>query len=246
MKQAPNPAFVDIHTHILPGVDDGAEAMPAALELIRMAWEDGTRGIFLTPHYRGRYRKNTPDWLRETFQMLCEMVGERYPDMRLYLGSEISYQTDAPEKLAHGQILSMNDSQYGLLEFKTTSFRSQITTGISAMLDYGITPIIAHAERYEIFRKSPDLADEVLDMGALIQLNADSIMGTQGFEVKRYCHQLLRSGKVHFVASDAHDVRTRPPQLWACWQRISKKYGVEYANALFSGNAQAVINNEYL
>lgn len=235
--------FADLHTHILPGADDGAATVQDAWELVRLAHANGTRTLFLTPHYRGVYRKNTPAALRETFSVFSQIIREEFPDMRLYLGSEVHYESAAPEKLAEGRILSLNGSDYVLLEFSSASLRSQIITGVSETLRHGFTPIIAHAERYRAFLDDGALIDEVLDMGALIQLNADSVMGNLGFRVKRFCHRLLKAGKVHFIASDAHDAKRRPPLLRNCYLSIHKKYGEQYAAELFFDNVEAIIEN---
>ena len=235
--------FIDIHTHILPGVDDGAQTVEDALAMLQGAWDKGTRALLLTPHYRSRYKKNTPQQLREQYEKLCAVVQEKMPGLRLYLGQEVAYEVEAPEALADGKILSMNGSHYVLLEFRPEVLRSRVISGVSETILCGFTPIIAHAERYEIFRKDKNLLDEVLEMGALIQLNADSVMGKQGFSVKRCCHRMLKQQKAHFVASDAHDITDRPASLQACFLRVYKKYGKEYAQQLFYENAAAVIDS---
>jgi len=236
--------FVDIHTHILPGVDDGAESMQQACELVRMAREDGTKVLFLTPHYRGDYEGYSPDRLREVFSQLQERVAEEMPDIQLYLGTEIRFDSNVPEKLEQGEILSMNGSRFVLLEFSRRALRSQIIMGVTELSCYGYTPIIAHVERCDTFRTFPALADEVRNMGAWIQINADSILGAHGFAVKRFAHKLLKSGKVHVVATDAHDSNKRPPMLRKCFLRVSRKYGKTYAMQLFCSNALEVIANE--
>lgn len=238
--------FTDIHTHILPCVDDGAQDYSQARELVQMAWEDGTRNIILTPHYRGAYRKNSAAYLRAVFNEFSKLIHREFPDMNLYLGSEIYYQSEVPDRLAARRILSLADSQYVLLEFRTGSLRSHVITGVSETIRCGFAPIIAHAERYEIFRKDSTLTDEVLEMGALIQLNADSVMGEHGFGVKRFCRKLLKAQQAHFIASDAHDSEERPPLLLDCYLHICKKYGEEYAAQLFCENAQAVIENRII
>ena len=235
--------FTDIHTHILPGVDDGAQGMPEALRLLRMAWDNGTRTVILTPHYRGKYKENTPAWLQENLLLLKGMAGIEFPDMRLYLGNEIAYEADAPEALFTKRVLTLNGSRYALLEFRTNSLRSQITAGVSETVRNGFVPIVAHVERYDVSRKDLTLTEELLEMGALLQLNADSILGTNGYGVKRFCHKLLKERAVQFVASDAHDSKHRPPLLRECFLHVRKKYGMDYAEALFYGNAQAVIEN---
>lgn len=236
--------FTDIHTHILPEVDDGAKNSTEALRLLRLAWDNGTRTLFLTPHYRGKYKKNTPEILRQAFNRLQEMADAELPGMRLYLGQEISYENDAPEAMHSGKVLTIHGSRYALLEFCTNSLRSQLITGVSETVRCGFVPIVAHIERYDISRTDPTLADELLHMGALLQLNADSVLGENGFSVKRFCHRLLAEQKVHFIASDAHDVAHRPPLLRQCFLAIHKKYGKEYAARLFYENAQAVIENQ--
>lgn len=238
--------FADIHTHILPGVDDGAKDMPEALDLVRMAWEDGTRTLVLTPHYRGVYKENTPAYLREIFGMFCQMIEEACPGMKLYLGNEIYYETEAPDRLAEGKILPLCDSQYALLEFSGKSTRSQVLAGVSETIRCGFIPIIAHAERYDVFLTNRTLPEDVLDMGALIQLNADSVMGGNGSRVKRFCHNLLKTQSVHFIASDAHSPTRRPPLLRECFLRVSRKYGEEYAARVFCDHAQAVIENRVI
>lgn len=236
--------FTDLHTHILPGVDDGAVDLPSALALLKMARENGTRAIVLTPHYRGKYRQNTPQQLQEVFTQLCQAAGQAFPDVQLYLGQEIAYESEAPEKMTAGEILSLNHSRYVLLEFQPNAFRSYIISGISETLRHGFIPIIAHVERCEAFRKNPALVDEALEMGALAQLNADSIMGRGGFRIKWFCHRLLKAQKAHFVASDAHDGVGRPPLLRECFLKVHKKYGAEYARRLFLENAWEILQNK--
>jgi len=235
--------FTDIHTHLLPGADDGAKDLQDALALIKMAWENGTRTVILTPHFRGIYKKNTPEMLQQMFEAFLQAVRAEYPGMKLHLGSEIHYQSEAPEWLREGKILPMCGSEYALLEFSNKTLRSRVVSAVLNTLHLGYTPIIAHAERYEVFRKDESLLDEVLDLGALIQLNADSVMGKHGFGVKRFCHRLLKTEQAHFIASDAHDAAHRPPLLRECYLKVNKKYGGEYAARVFYENAQAVIEN---
>ncbi len=232
--------FIDIHTHILPGVDDGAADMEEACRLVRMAQQDGTKALFLTPHYRGDYKNYCADRLREIFLQLQEQVAREMPDMQLYLGTEIRYDSDTPEKMLQGRILPMADSEFALLEFSTQAMKSQILMAVMEMVRYGFTPIVAHAERCETFCTNPALVDEVRHLGAYIQINADSIMGAHGFAVKRFARKLLKERKADFVATDAHDGRKRPPLLNKCYLRVCKLCGEEYAAQVFWENAHII------
>ncbi len=235
--------FIDIHTHILPGVDDGAQDMSEALRMLRTAWKNGTKAVFLTPHYRGIYKQSTPDMLKENFSWLQEMAISEFPEMQLYLGQEISYENDAPEIIYQNKVLRLNNSHYALLEFGANTLRSQMMNGVTKTIYNGFVPIIAHIERCSIVRKDLDFLNELLDAGALLQLNADSILGKNGFGIKRFCHNVLENRRAHFVASDAHDVKHRPPVLQECFLKVCKKYGVQYAASLFWDNPLAVIEN---
>lgn len=243
MTRAFSEGCADIHTHILPATDDGARDLKEALELVRMAYEDGTRTLFLTPHYRGRWRANTPEALQQRFARLQAATAARYPDMKLYLGNEIHWETEVPELLAEGRVLALGGGDYCLLEFRSAALRTQVIGGVSQCIRSGYIPIIAHAERYEIFHRDRSLTEEVLALGALIQLNADSVLGKNGWGVRHFCHRLLKKQQVQFIASDAHDPRERPPLLGQCRDMIGRKYGSEYAWVLFVGNPGAIIEN---
>ena len=236
--------FVDIHTHVLPGVDDGAKDFAQGLALLRQAYDNGTRTMVFTPHYRGKYRANTPEMLKERFEEFCGAAALELPEMKLYLGQEVYYDTGTPEALAEGRALPLNDTGYAMLEFSPKSTPEDIQKGIDAFLYYGYHPVIAHVERYTHFRRAEVLVEYALARGALLQLNADSVLGKNGLAVKQFCHKLLKSGRVSFIASDAHDTAKRPPLLRECFLYVHKKYGKEYALRLFYENPVAMLENQ--
>ena len=236
--------FVDIHTHILPGLDDGAQNMEQAMELLRMAWEDGTGTVVLTPHYRGHYRKNTPQQLQEAFEHLRERAAKELPELMLYLGNEAGMELELGEKLEQGRVLSLNGGHYVLLEFHNSVTQRRVVEGVLELLSCGFTPIIAHAERYDAFCQDRQLAAEVIRLGALIQINAGSFFGESGWTSKHCCKRLLRRGEVHFVASDAHDIKHRTPILSECYRKICRKYGADYGAELFWHNAGEILREK--
>lgn len=236
--------FVDIHTHILPGVDDGAQDLSQSLALLKSAYSQGTGALILTPHYRGRYQKNVSSRLNRVFRELLEAAQKECPGLQLYLGCEVGYELDVSEKIASGKVLTLNGTQYVLLEFQKGTFHTRILDGVLEVLNFGYIPIIAHAERYDAFREHPQLAEEVTRLGALLQLNADSILGKCGFRISRYCHKLLKKRLAHFVATDAHELKSRKPDLKLCYEKLQKKYGKEYADALFIHNGRTVLEGK--
>ena len=235
--------FVDIHTHILPGVDDGVPDMSAAIALLQAAWDRGTGAVVLTPHYRGRFRDNVRSKLEPVYQQLVREAQKACPGMELYLGCEVGYELDISEKLEEGAVLSINGTRYVLLEFRDNAFRSEILEGTLELLNFGYVPILAHVERYEAFYRDRSLARELVELGALLQVNADSITGQMGFGTKRFCHRLIRSRLVHFVGSDAHNANVRPPELKLCFEKLKRRYGQPYARLLLGGNARRVLSD---
>ena len=234
--------FVDLHTHILPGVDDGAKDMDTAIEMLRMAWDNGTGTVVLTPHYRGRYKKTTPREMRAVFEELSNRAAKEVPDMKLILGHEAGNEHELWDKLLCERVLTLGGTRYVLLEFEEHCYRSNVLSSVLSLVNSGFLPVIAHVERYEIFRKTPSLAAEVVSMGAMLQVNAGSILGKHGLGVSLYCRKLLRKGLVSFVASDAHDPKDRTPALRACYDRVRTLRGEAVAQAVFAENAQRILS----
>lgn len=238
--------FIDIHTHILPAVDDGASSFEEAVTMLKQAYADGTKAVILTPHYRGRYRENTAAALKERLWQFSEAVKPILPEIELYIGSEIHYQAEAPQMVNDGEILSMCDSQYVLLELHSAATRSQALNAVSEFIRHGYVPILAHIDRFDVFLEDYDLLNELLEMGALFQLNVDAVMGKRGFKVKRFCHKVLKTEGVHFIASDTHDPKNRKPLLSDCFLYVQKRYGKHYAEKLFCENPLAVIEDRVI
>lgn len=236
--------FVDLHTHILPGVDDGAKDTTQAMEMLRTAWAHGTGTVVLTPHYLGTPGRFPPETLRQRFEALRRQAERELPGMRLYLGHEAANEFDLWEKLISGQVLTLAGSRYVLLEFDERVYESRVLSGVLDLINSGFVPIIAHVERYATFYHHPELAAEVVSVGAMLQINAGSLLGQSGRSAQRFVRRLLRRGLVSFVASDAHDACHRPPVLDTCYARVRRRYGGAYADMLFFENAQQILREK--
>ena len=201
----------DIHCHILPGVDDGSRNMEMSLDMLQIAYDEGTRNIVLTPHYMVGRNHYEPADLDRRFEELKKEAGERFPDISLYLGNEILYEEGVVDLLKKGEIHTMNGTRYVLVEYNVRTPFRQIRNSIEELSAARYWPIIAHVERYECLVKQMDRIDELLRMKAYLQMNISSIEGGFLNESKRWCRKLLKEGCITFLATDAHNVDSRGP-----------------------------------
>lgn len=205
--------LIDIHTHILFGVDDGAKTIGDSMGILDEEREQGVDKVILTPHYGPKFGHPDAAMLRERYLELSERAKQYYPELSLYLGSELYYQQSTVSDLDNGKALTMNDTRYVLVEFGITDSYSYIYRAIQDLSYAGYIPIIAHAERYEAVFGHVERVEELTDLGAYIQLNAESLIG--GFFDKRasFCKKLIKEDLMHFLGSDCHDLRERRPDM---------------------------------
>lgn len=236
-----NAEFIDIHNHILPGIDDGAQDMEISLQMLRIAEKEGINRIILTPHFKPGHRNASPERVRELMEVLQERTA-----IMLYAGNEVFYQRDAVELLDAGEIGTLAGSRYVLAEFLPGEGYEEIRNAAYGLLSGGYLPIIAHAERCQSLVKDRERIGELTRLGAYIQVNTGSIMGRYGLEAKSYTRKLLKRQMVHFVATDAHDTGRRAPAMKECAEYLAKRYGEAYTKRLLIRNPQAVLKDDYL
>lgn len=238
--------MVDIHCHIVPCVDDGAKDMKTALELLRMEYEDGVRSIIVTPHFRKGMFETSQEDISQQFFLLKKEVSRLYPDMHIYLGCEFHANMDMMENLKNGERPTMAGTRYVLVEFSELHRASYVRERCHALLGQGYIPIIAHAERYSLLYKNYEELQYLVDLGALIQVNASSIVGEAGFWMKCFCKNLMKKDLIHFVGSDAHNLSSRKPCLGKCFAYITKVMGKGYARRIMYANPACVIGDEMI
>jgi protein-tyrosine phosphatase len=226
--------MIDIHTHILPGVDDGAGSIEDTVAMLRMAHQSGTRTIVATPHlFHPAFKPRTPEEIGERFEQmkgelarLSESDELRFlGDMEILLGAEHYWGAGFLEAVSERNILTLNESRYALLEFYPMTTRRQLTQGSKMLITEGVMPILAHVERYSAVRKDPRLLRDLLDAGCLTQLNARSLEGRAWDRNRRFAHRLLEEDLITLIASDGHDCGTRSPSMTS--QQLSRKYSEE-------------------
>ena len=230
--------YVDIHCHVLPGVDDGAQTLEESLEMLRIAAASGISHMILTPHYK-KGRVGIPrERLGEEVSRLQAKAWEQGIDITLYPGTEIYYSSTLEDKLESGWLARMNDSEYVLVEFSPMESFSYIRNALEDIFSLGYHPILAHVERYRCMLGSVENVRSLHDMGCQIQVNAGSIAGEYGFTAKHFIKKLLKNRLVEYLGTDAHNTGNRKPDMAKCARVISKTCDEEYAERLLGGNAR--------
>ena len=244
MKKNYDVPMIDIHNHILFGVDDGAQDLRTSLEMIDIAHEDGIRGLILTPHCHPHRGMSSYEKILSHFEELKKVASAQFPDMNLYLGREVYFRSDVLEEVEGMDALQMCGNKIALIEFSSNVQPSYIKSSIADVQMQGLIPIVAHVERYACTIEDKSIVEEFSDMGAFIQINADDLVGNVKNEMKKVVKYLLKNDLVDFVASDAHDTERRRPLLSDAYRYIAKKYGEDYAYDLMYANPMRIIEDK--
>lgn len=238
--------YIDIHSHILYGVDDGAQSFEESMEMLRLASRDGIRQIILTPHNKPMRHNASPEHMADMREQLQSQTKREGIDIALYLGNEIYYRSSLLDAVEEGEAVTMAGSVYVLIEYNPMENYAGIRNGMYEILSGGLIPVLAHVERYSCLQREPENVKELVDMGCCIQVNAGSIMGNSGLSTKLVVRKLLKQKLVHFVATDAHDTGRRRPCLSASAAYVAAKYGTEYQRELFYENPRHMIEDRYI
>ena len=234
----------DIHCHILPGVDDGARNMEESLWMLNKEYQEGVRHVILTPHFRyDMFEPHMNIVTRQFMQLRRAAMNIGDEGMRLYLGCELHSSMDMVECLKKGRRLTLAGSRYVLVEFSNGDEKNYIEERVRSLLMNGFIPIIAHVERYKATRNDIGFLTELKDMGAHIQVNADTISGQDGFGAKTFARKVMKHGLLDFVGSDGHRKTERIPEIGKCVAKMEKTMGSEYVKKIFSLEAKASRTN---
>lgn len=236
--------MIDIHSHVLPKIDDGPNTWEESLAMLHQAQEDGIREVAITHHIVSNVDYRREEEILAKFKELKERIGFENIDLKLHLGSEIYAQPDM--ELFHKISTYNNNKKYFLVEFPMQGIPRFVADRFFEYIVDGMVPIIAHPERNLGFVKNPHRAFEFVQRGALLQINAGSIMGRHGEPVKDTASLLLSSNLVHFVASDAHNTRGRPMRLRQAFEAVAEGWGEECARMLFVENPRRALAGEII
>jgi protein-tyrosine phosphatase len=229
---------VDIHCHILPGLDDGAPNLEVSVEMARMAREDGTGHIVATPHanFQFAYDAAKVAALRDELQAA---IG---PEPAILIGCDfhLSFE-NVRDAIANPRKYSVNQTQYQLVEF-AESFKMDAMEGVlSQLLQAGMVPVLTHPERNPVFQQHDDLAGRYVQLGCVVQITSGSLTGDFGKTAFKTAMDLLDRDLVHVIASDAHSTKRRVPGLAAAEQAVRGRRSAAIAQALVADNPAAII-----
>jgi protein-tyrosine phosphatase len=231
--------MVDIHFHLLPGLDDGPDTIELALEMAEMAAADGTTHIVATPHASTRY------------PFVPELVSKRLREVQSRMGDRVKIGCGCDFHLSfenlmdihrHRDRYTINQKGYLLVEFADYSIPPTIDQTFHELALEGITPIITHPERNRILRRHTDWIDKWVNGGCTVQVTAGALLGRFGPNAQRAAEQWLATDRIHILASDAHNVTSRPPGLSGAYERVVALRGVEVARALCIENPRAAFD----
>lgn len=241
--------MIDLHTHVLPGIDDGPSTWEEAIALCRQAASDGTTTLVATPHQQHPFWSN--DDLRELARLRQELQEQLGPTPRIVAGGEVHLTPGFYEQidlLPNAQIEPLAGSRYLLLELPRTAPPAGLDPEalFHEVLVSGYRPILAHPELIPWLAEDLELLTRLAHQGCLSQITAMSVLGQFGRRAQKTSRQLVELGLAHFVASDCHDTRVRPPGLRAAYRDVASRYGVETAQQLFLLHPQCVLEDRPL
>lgn len=235
--------MIDLHTHVLAGVDDGSPSLEESVRMVRVAAETGTTDLVATPHANLQYRFD-PEVVEQKVAELTGACGQR---VRLHAGCDFHFYFDnILTALAHPTKFTIKHGRYLLVEFSDLLIVKTTDEMLARLQDAGMVPIITHPERNFLLHRRLDRVQKWVEQGCLVQVTAQSFLGRFGRPAREACRELTRRGLVHFVASDSHDSQDRPPRLDLAYRHVARRYGEAVAERLFRTNPRAVLADKPL
>lgn len=233
--------MIDIHSHILPGLDDGARDLDESVAMVRLAAGAGTTDIVATPHSDLEYTYD----LETVEQKIAELTAAAGGAVRIHRGCDfhMAYE-NIHDALENPSRYTINGKKYLLIEFSELLIPQTTEEVLRRMFEAGIVPVVTHPERNSLLRNHSPRLETWVQSGCCLQVTAHSFFGKFGERAKRFSDDLLSRGLVHVVASDAHDTAYRPPRLDEAYQYIENRCGRETADLLCVKNPSAMLSGE--
>ena len=232
--------MIDLHSHILPELDDGAQNLHQSLEMARIAVQSGITTMVATPHCMDGQAED----VRSMLKLMRSVLRENGLRLQLCSGMEIFGTRDTARLLREGKLLTLNRSQYPLIEFNFHSDGYWETQILSDVIQAGYRPVVAHPERYSFIQHSPELLNRWVQMGCLLQINKGSLLGRFGSTSQSLSLELVDRGFATVVASDAHSTHSRTPWMAEVRTLLELEFAPEAARYLLLDNPRRILKNE--
>lgn len=236
--------YLDMHSHILPGVDDGSKDWEMTEQMLQMAYQQGVRQIVATPHnYPGRHKQDNEKILR-----LAEEADRRAkridPDFQVLCGNEVYYRGGIASEIEAGHALTIAGSRHLLVEFHPGEQYGRIYQGLKELIEEGYDPIVAHMERVQALFVSEENVREIIKMGAYVQLNCESLTGGLFDRRASRLRSYIEKGMAHFLGSDCHNLKDRRPMMKDCVEKLYKKLPKACVDRLLYENKALILSSE--
>ena len=238
--------MVDIHCHILPGLDDGSPDIETSLLMAEIAAESGVTDVIATPHTNqaGRFENYESEKLKGLFETLRNEIARRGIPLRLHRGMEVYGSGMVPEMLRDGKLITLADSRYFLIEFGFRDDPEHMDRILRDLQGMDLVPILAHPERYERIQEHPNWLYRWAGEGILLQSNKGSFTGFFGRNPRDLAFAMVARGLTAFIASDAHGYERRTPSLYGAEEILTVEFSGDVARRLLTDNPTRVLRNE--
>lgn len=243
--------MIDIHSHIIFDVDDGPKTLEDSRRLLEESYRQGVRTIISTSHRRKGMFETSEEKIAANFKQVQDLAKQVADDLTVLYGAEIYYTSDILKKLEEGAFPSLGGTKYVLIEFSMNTPYKDIHSALGNVIRLGMTPVVAHIERYHCLENDEGRVSELINMGCYMQVNSSNILKSKLFGdrykfMKKRVQFFLERDLVHFVASDMHNLDDRPPYMQKAYQIVAKKYGAARAEELFKTNQEILLSNEFI
>lgn len=236
--------MIDLHCHILPGIDDGSQDLETSLEMARIAINDGVEAIACTPHVTPGVYNNDADVIRDAISEFRLTLGRQNLKLQLVTGADVHVSPNMVEHLRSGHWPRLAGTQYFLFEPPHHVMPPHMERIVSSLLDEGMVPILTHPERLSWIESHYTTIVALRKAGALMQLTAGSVTGAFGSRAKYWSERMLSEGQVDLMATDAHDTKGRPPVLSRARDHVAARYGDDFAGDLVRNNPKRILLGE--
>ena len=238
--------MIDLHCHILPGVDDGAATEDESCMMARLAVDSGVTALAATPHcgVPGQFDNFVDEHFLARFGALKAMLEREHIPLRLYTGMEVFVTEETPRLLRQGRLLTLGGSRYLLVEFGFDESLDFVERMLGELLEAGVVPVVAHPERYHFVQPQPACLLRWVELGCALQVNKGSLLGRFGRRGAHTARWGLGEGCVHLLASDAHSPWRRTPRLREAWEYAADFDSPEIADFLLRDNPRRILEDQ--